>query len=97
MEQLEAIISERLSANQLSRVTANPGFDLVQVASSRVERARAHIARGEEIVGRQSDTVRRLAQIGSDTVLATRMLLIFEESLTVMHRHLAREELETSA
>jgi hypothetical protein len=53
---------------------------------------RRHVARGEQIVARQRETIARLERAGCDTSDATRLLLQFEELQSL---HVAdRERLE---
>jgi hypothetical protein len=54
--------------------------------------ARAHVARSEELVQEQRTRVAELERDGHDATAAKDLLETLEQSLAVMHEHLAIEE-----
>lgn len=62
-------------------------------AENLLEQAQRHIALGESLVARQKAIIERLRSDGYPTVDAKRLLVTLEQTLGLMHQHLANEPL----
>ncbi len=66
-------------------------------AESPLEQAQRHIALGESLIAEQRAIIARLRSDGHSTRDAERLLVTLEQTLTLMHLHLAHEQFVSTA